>query len=339
MTFEWKIAVSANSGVKYRFGDYGGKQIGPEYQLLDDAKWKYSADSKNSTASLYDVIPPAADKKTKPVGEWNASRIVAKGSAIEHFLNGELAMKTDLSGDEFKAALAKEQIQRAARLRDQGGAHHAARPRRRSVVPPHQNPPAVAIAMPDANVWEDRYQRGENQWEKGAPHPALAAYLRDHAMPGRVLVPGCGFGHDVRLLADAGAEALGLDIAPSAVSHAQALGANVRLGDFFHLDPALCGSFDGVFEHTCFCAIDRDRRDGYVEAAKPRTLKPGGKLLAIFYLRPGGIPAKTKTVAPRLHRRGTARPVQRHLRISARVGARSNLPDAIAASRGKEYVM
>lgn len=141
------------------------------------------------------------------------------------------------------------------------------------------------MAMPDANVWEDRYQRGENQWEKGAPHPALAAYLRDHAMPGRVLVPGCGFGHDVRLLADAGAEALGLDIAPSAVSHAQALGANVRLGDFFHLDPALCGSFDGVFEHTCFCAIDRDRRDGYVEAAA-KALKPGGRLLAIFYLRP-----------------------------------------------------
>jgi SAM-dependent methyltransferase len=46
------------------------------------------------------------------------------------------------------------------------------------------------------------------------------------------------------------------------------------------------GAFDGVFEHTCFCAIDPSQRPAYVEAVAS-ALKPGGQFLAIFYLDPG----------------------------------------------------
>ena len=46
-----------------------------------------------------------------------------------------------------------------------------------------------------------------------------------------------------------------------------------------------------MFEHTCFCAIEPARRAEYVRAVAG-ALRPGGKLLAIFYLRPwsGGEP-------------------------------------------------
>jgi hypothetical protein len=44
-------------------------------------------------------------------------------------------------------------------------------------------------------------------------------------------------------------------------------------------------SLIGFFEHTCFCAIDPDRRGDYVRRVTT-LLKPGGHLLAIFFLDP-----------------------------------------------------
>lgn len=141
-----------------------------------------------------------------------------------------------------------------------------------------------------ATNWEDQYQRGETPWEKGAASPGLVDFLAEHPITGRVLAPGCGFGHDVRALAAQGAEAIGYDIAPSAVEAARAIPATghaqFELGDFFQLPDSLRGTFDWVWEHTCFCAIPPSMRPAYVASAHA-ALKPGGHLLAIFYLDPG----------------------------------------------------
>lgn len=138
--------------------------------------------------------------------------------------------------------------------------------------------------------WENRYLSGDTPWEKGSGHPALAAWLERHSLAGRVLVPGCGSGHDVRLLASRGAEVLGLDIAPSAVASARtyprAGKESYEAGDFFQPPPEWTGAFDGLFEHTCFCAIDPSQRGAYARSAAA-ILRPGGRLLAIFYLDPG----------------------------------------------------
>lgn len=135
--------------------------------------------------------------------------------------------------------------------------------------------------------WEDLYQRGETGWDKGAPAPGLLAFLETHPLTGRVLVPGCGRGHDVYALAEAGArEVVGLDLAPSAVAQArQHPKACYVVGDLFALPESLQGVFDAVFEHTCFCAIPRVRRDDYARSVA-QALTPGGLLLALFYLNP-----------------------------------------------------
>ena len=52
--------------------------------------------------------------------------------------------------------------------------------------------------------WEGRYQAGRTGWERGVPTPAFRRLLAsDRApVPGRVVVPGCGRGHDALLFAD-----------------------------------------------------------------------------------------------------------------------------------------
>jgi SAM-dependent methyltransferase len=138
--------------------------------------------------------------------------------------------------------------------------------------------------------WEAQYQKGETPWDKGAPSPGLIDFLAANSLPGRVLVPGCGAGHDVRAIASRGSEVVGIDIAPSAITAAEAFpkvaGERYELANLFDLPASLRGSFDWVWEHTCFCAIDPAMRQAYVEAVAG-ALRPGGNLLAIFYLDPG----------------------------------------------------
>lgn len=138
--------------------------------------------------------------------------------------------------------------------------------------------------------WESHYKESNTPWEKGAPSPGLVDFLASTPVRGTVLVPGCGFGHDVRALAATADEVVGLDIAPSGIEGARGF-EKVRneqyvLGDLFDLPAELRGTFDWVWEHTCFCAIDPAMRAAYVESVAG-ALKPGGKLLAAFYLDPG----------------------------------------------------
>ena len=144
--------------------------------------------------------------------------------------------------------------------------------------------------------WESRYRTGDMPWDKGAAHPALIAFLKSNPIHGRVLVPGCGLGHDVRALAATADEVVGLDISPSGVKAAKAQptigGERYVRGDLFALPPSLRGAFDLVFEHTCFCAIQPDQRADYVSAVA-FALVPGGHLLAVFYLDLGLDPGET----------------------------------------------
>ena len=141
--------------------------------------------------------------------------------------------------------------------------------------------------------WESCYRTGEMPWDKGAPAPPLLEWLAQpgHRLDGEVLVPGCGLGHDVRAIAATGqpSQVIGLDISPAALTQARqqspAGNESYVAADLFDLPPELRGRFEWVFEHTCFCAIDPARRADYVRSVAG-ALRPGGHLLAIFYLNP-----------------------------------------------------
>jgi SAM-dependent methyltransferase len=144
-------------------------------------------------------------------------------------------------------------------------------------------------AVSGSAFWQDLYERRADGWEMGRAHPALAAWLAATPPPrGRVAVPGCGRGHDARLLAGHGYDVVGFDFAPAAVEAARALARLERVAvtfeqrDVFTLDRDHAHAFDGAWEYTCFCAIDPRRRAEYVRVLA-RIVRPGGWLLAVFF--------------------------------------------------------
>ncbi len=115
LEFEWKVAPGANSGLKYRVSEYAGaKNIGLEHQVLDDAGHANGKVPKTTAGSIYELVAPGANKKLKPVGEWNSSKIIANGNSIEHWLNGEKIVSVTIGSDEWKAALATSKFKKAA---------------------------------------------------------------------------------------------------------------------------------------------------------------------------------------------------------------------------------
>lgn len=106
LSFEWKIAERGNSGIKYRVRSYGGKVLGCEYQIYDDAATKGKVKPKNSAGSLYDLYEPNDLKLLKPAGEYNQARIVVKGNKIEHWLNGQLIVSATVGDEEWQRRIA-----------------------------------------------------------------------------------------------------------------------------------------------------------------------------------------------------------------------------------------
>jgi thiopurine S-methyltransferase len=157
-----------------------------------------------------------------------------------------------------------------------------------------------------ALFWDRRYLEGHDGWDLGKPAPPLQEFLTHHPLgpqpPGRVLVPGCGRGHEARLLAQLGFAVVGLDFSAEAIAAARQVaappGANLRwlqanLFDRQALAAAGLGpaSLQGVVEHTCFCAIEPQQRPAYLHIVA-ELLVPGGWLLGLFWChgRPAGPP-------------------------------------------------
>lgn len=98
LAFEWKISEAGNSGIKYRTHN----NLGPEYQILDDAKHPDSKAPTHRAASIYDLVATPDTKSLKPVGEWNTGRIIANGNQLEHWLNGEKVASIELGSEDWE---------------------------------------------------------------------------------------------------------------------------------------------------------------------------------------------------------------------------------------------
>jgi len=136
----------------------------------------------------------------------------------------------------------------------------------------------------DQKMWTERYQSEDTPWDLESYHPCLDWTLpRLKLSRSKILVPGCGSGHDAAKLSGLGHRVTGLDFSGHAVDKAKKLYKDVPFlhSDVFAHAKEYAGRYDTVFEHTLFCAIDTGSRAKLVKAWT-ELLNDDGHLLGTF---------------------------------------------------------
>lgn len=104
LALDWRISPGGNSGLMYHVSEEFGSpfQTGPEYQILDNAKHADGKSPLTSAGACYALYPPSKDL-TKPVGEWNRTRLLVNGPHVEHWLNGEKVVQYEIGSEDWEA--------------------------------------------------------------------------------------------------------------------------------------------------------------------------------------------------------------------------------------------
>nr|POE56348.1 putative thiol methyltransferase 2 [Quercus suber] len=166
-----------------------------------------------------------------------------------------------------------------------------------------------------AGGWDALWQKSITHWDRHAPSPALIDTLAEHAATlgpslhassgtrKRALVPGCGKGYDVFLLAAHGYDAYGLDVSETALARAAELqaapsfateypvadervgqGTATLLQEDFFLDDFLARTggvrFDLIYDYTFLCALPPVTRPQWARRMS-QLLAPEGRLVCL----------------------------------------------------------
>ncbi|MFY9891192.1 MAG: class I SAM-dependent methyltransferase [Streptosporangiaceae bacterium] len=140
------------------------------------------------------------------------------------------------------------------------------------------------------NAWDASYSAAEPApWDIGRPQPAFARLAGEGLLAGRVLDAGCGTGEHTLLAASHGADATGVDVAPTAIERARAkatergLTARFEVADVLHLAAVqLAGQPDAIIDSGVFHVFSDADRPRYV-AGLTAVLRPGGRLYLMCF--------------------------------------------------------
>lgn len=167
-------------------------------------------------------------------------------------------------------------------------------------------PPAFTHRNPaDARFWDERFAAGFTPWDAGAPAPVLLRWLAALG-PGqgrRVLVPGCGSGHEVAALDAAGFAVTAIDYSAQAVAQArrvlgEALASRyLHHADFFEREAGwAAGGFDLIFERALLAALPPQHWRDW--AARVADLLPAGGVLAGLFVIDPAVAAQSPRRGP-----------------------------------------
>ncbi|KAK3714471.1 hypothetical protein LTR37_007777 [Vermiconidia calcicola] len=171
--------------------------------------------------------------------------------------------------------------------------------------------------------WEEMWQRHITPWNRNQPNPALTDALKEKTylvespfkdtgggrVRKKVLVPGCGRGHDVLLFASYGYDAYGLDASSTAIEAARGLlseqgknqrypvrniqsgrgevkfvSANFFENDFLSLTHTTKSerTFDLIYDYTFLCALEPSMRPQWA-ARMGELLSSTGRLICMEF--------------------------------------------------------
>ena len=142
------------------------------------------------------------------------------------------------------------------------------------------------FSKPD--FWNKHYIEGDTPWDCHGVTRRLLSFLENSDSRGRVLIPGCGSGCEVKAFLDFGFDVLAIDFAEAAVDRARRLlgaeGHRVVQADFFSHDFE-GRQFDLIYERTFLTALPPERREDYARIMAAR-LPSGARLIGYFFHGP-----------------------------------------------------
>lgn len=107
LALEWRLPAGGNSGIMFRVTEDADEpwQTATEMQVLDNAGHPDGQNPETSAGANYALYAPSADV-TKPVGEWNAVRILANGPDVTFWMNGVQIVQFSIGSDDWKERVA-----------------------------------------------------------------------------------------------------------------------------------------------------------------------------------------------------------------------------------------
>ena len=105
LSLDWRISEGGNSGIIFNVQEdpkFGNTyNTGPEMQILDNIKAEDNKKENHLAGLLYDISGTAAVSKPKPVGEWNAARIIQSNGHLTFYFNGVKTLDVQQGSEEW----------------------------------------------------------------------------------------------------------------------------------------------------------------------------------------------------------------------------------------------
>ncbi len=178
-------------------------------------------------------------------------------------------------------------------------------------TPDYYNEPRFNL---DPNSWDKAYEESSTPWDISKAAPILPVVLNKiKIQKSRIIVLGCGRGHDAAFLAEQGHVVTAVDFSEKSITEAKKLYGHIKNLDFiqkdiFNLPEEWTAQFDIVWEHTCFAAIAPANRKKLIMIWR-KLLHEQGHIMGVFFVmnKRSGPPysinewALDKTLSKHLH--------------------------------------
>lgn len=139
----------------------------------------------------------------------------------------------------------------------------------------------------DAEFWNNKYLNNEHRWDIGKATPIFIEQEKSFKNKSKIIIPGCGLGHDALYFAEKNHFVDAVDFSKFAIEHINKISKinNLKINaindDFFNLDDTYNNKYDYIIEYTFFCAINPHERYRYTKKCY-QLLKVGGSLKGVF---------------------------------------------------------
>jgi len=114
LALDWRLSPegrAGNSGIFYRATEESDEIYwgAPELQILDNARHPDGRSPLTSAGSNY-ALHGVGHEHARPVGEWNAVRLVVNGSHVEHWMNGTKVVEYELGSADWQRRVAESKF-------------------------------------------------------------------------------------------------------------------------------------------------------------------------------------------------------------------------------------